>query len=122
MTPFFDDPLARDRTLDGVRKPGVPNISAFARKLFTALFESRSESCSRAVGAAIWNVLGGSTSSAGSSDSESIRGVAFSVPHVISCLTATGPSSEGVGEGIDGTREKSESVGDLGRSIEITHK
>ena len=122
IAPLFDDPLARDRTLDGVRKPGVPNISAFARKLFTALFESRSESCSRAVGAAIWKVFGGGSSSAGSSDCDSIRGVAFRVPHVISCLTATGPSSEGVGEGIDGTREKSEDVGDLGRSIDSTRK
>lgn len=42
--------------------------------------------------------------SAGSSE-EIIRGVALSVPHVMSCLTAAGPSSEGVGEGIVGRRE-----------------
>jgi hypothetical protein len=45
-----------------------------------------------------------------------MRGVAFRVPQVISCFTAAGPSSEGVGEGIVGTREKWFIVGDLGRS------
>lgn len=34
----------------------------------------------------------------------------------MSCLTAVGPSSDAVGEGILGTREKSFIVGDLGRS------
>lgn len=57
-------------------------------------------------------VLGGGRSS----DWEMIRGVAFRVPQVISCLTAAGPSSEGVGEGTAGTREKLFIVGDLGRS------
>lgn len=60
---------------------------------------------------------GVSVVSAGSSDCDNMRGVAFSVPQVISCLTAAGPSSEGVGEGIDGTREKLSVVGDLGRSV-----
>ena len=67
-----------------------------------------------------WNgVLGGGRddSSAGSSDWEIIRGVAFSVPHVISCFTADGPSSDGVGEGRLGTREKLFIVGDFGRSV-----
>lgn len=45
-----------------------------------------------------------------------MRGVAFRVPHVISCFTAAGPSSDGVGDGIVGTREKLLIVGDLGRS------
>lgn len=49
----------------------------------------------------------------GSSDVEIMRGVALRVPQVISCLTAAGPSSEGVGDGIVGTREN-ECVGDLG--------
>ena len=122
IAPFFVDPPTSDRTLEGVLDPGtLLNISAFVLRLFAALFESRSESCSRAVGAAIWNVFGGSSSvaSAGSSDCDNTRGVAFSVPHVISCLTAAGPSSEGVGEGIDGTREKLLVIGDLGRSMEV---
>lgn len=63
-------------------------------------------------------MLGGGKGSAGSSDCERIRGVALSVPHVISCLTASGPSSEGVGEGIVGTSEKLLIVGDFGRSVE----
>lgn len=69
--------------------------SAFARKLLEAEFESFCESRSRADGGAIWNVAGGglSTASAGSiSEPESTRGVALSVPHVMSCLTAAGPS------------------------------
>jgi hypothetical protein len=45
-----------------------------------------------------------------------MRGVALSVPHVMSCLTAVGPNSEGVGEGKFGTKEKLFIVGDLGRS------
>lgn len=45
-----------------------------------------------------------------------MRGVAFSVPHVISCLTACGPNSDGVGEGIEGTSAKSSCPGDFGRS------
>src|SRR5882672_4991278 len=47
-----------------------------------------------------------------------MRGVAFRVPQVMSCFTAAGPSSEGVGDGIVGTREKLFIVGDLGRSDE----
>ena len=55
--------------------------------------------------------------SAGSSDCDNTRGVAFRVPHVISSFTAAGPSSEGVGEGTEGTREKLSDVGDFGRSV-----
>jgi len=44
-----------------------------------------------------------------------MRGVAFRVPHVMSCFTAAGPNSEGVGEGIVGTKENLLIVGDLGR-------
>jgi hypothetical protein len=47
-----------------------------------------------------------------------MRGVAFRVPHVISCFMAAGPSSEGVGEGIVGTKEKSLIVGDRGWSVQ----
>jgi hypothetical protein len=46
-----------------------------------------------------------------------IRGVALSVPQVISSLTPAGPSSEGVGEGRSAMREKLFIVGDLERSI-----
>lgn len=56
--------------------------------------------------------------SASSSGCEMMRGVALRVPHVISCLTAVGPSSDAVGEGMFGTREKLLIVGDLGRSDE----
>ena len=59
------------------------------------------------------------TPSAGSSE-EMIRGVALSVPHVMSCLTAAGPSSEGVGEGTEGRREKPLPVGERGRSDELS--
>lgn len=46
-----------------------------------------------------------------------MRGVALRVPHVMSCFTAAGPSSDAVGEGMFGTREKLLEVGDLGRSV-----
>jgi hypothetical protein len=66
----------------------------------------------------MWNGVFGAArgGSAGSSDRERMRGVAFRVPQVISCFTATGPSSDGVGEGMVGTNEKLFIVGDLGRS------
>lgn len=51
-----------------------------------------------------------------SSPDEMTRGVPISVPQVISCLTAFGPSSEGVGEGRSGTNEKVPG-GERGRSI-----
>lgn len=50
------------------------------------------------------------------SSEDMIRGVAFSVPHVMSCCTAEGPSSDGVGEGTLGTKEKLLFVGERGRS------
>jgi hypothetical protein len=34
-----------------------------------------------------------------------MRGVLLRVPQVMSCLTAAGPSSDGVGEGMTATRE-----------------
>lgn len=123
MEPFLADPATiLLRTLDGVRRPGIPpRSSAFARRLFDAVFESLCESCSRAEGGLIWNVFDGgtSTASAGSSDCERTRGVALSVPQVISCLTAAGPNCDGVGVGIEGTREFTFPVGDLGRSAEV---
>ena len=112
----------------GVRKPKPeeeevpePLMSiALARRLFEAVLESLWPSFSRAVGGGRWKgVFGGGRSlfpdSAGSS-SEMIRGVALSVPQVMSCLTAAGPSSEGVGEGSVGRREKPLAVGERGRS------
>ena len=83
----------------------APSRLAFARRLFEAEDESLCESTSRLVGADIWKgVLGtGTDSSAGSSGCDRTRGVPASVPQVISCLTAAGPSSEGVGDGREGT-------------------
>ena len=94
IEPFRAEPPVLLLTLDGVRKPGIPSNSALARRLLAAEFESLCDSCSRADGGAIWKVTGGgiSTDSAGSSDCDRMRGVAFSVPQVISCLTAAGPS------------------------------
>ena len=91
---------------DGVReRPGVlppPNRIAFARRLFEAFAESLWEMRSRLEGPAMRNGVLGSGTSAGSSE-EIIRGVASRVPQVMSCLTAVGPNSSGVGEGIAGT-------------------
>lgn len=63
-------------------------------------------------------------SSAGSAseDDESIRGVAPSVPHVMSCLTAAGPSCSGVGEGMAGRRPKPAFEGERGWSISPTER
>lgn len=104
---------------DGVRpSSGVEplNIPAFARRLFAALAESLWDNASRFDGAEIWNVFGGGTSSDTSSDWDITRGVAFKVPHVISCLTAFEPIWSAVGEGTSGTSEKPPVVGDFGRS------
>lgn len=57
--------------------------------------------------------------SAGSFDWDSTRGVALSVPHVISCFIPVGPSSDGVGDGIEGTNECKSSVNDFGRSAKF---
>jgi hypothetical protein len=69
---------------------------------------------SREETAGMWNGVLGVANSTGSSDCDIMRGVAFSVPQVISCFTAAGPSSAAVGEGRSGTSVKL--VGDLGRS------
>jgi hypothetical protein len=81
--------------------PGVlpPNSSAFTLKLLEALEDSLWEIRSRDDGAGRWNGVFGTKTSAGSFDEEMIRGVAFRVPQVMSCFTAAGPSSEGVGDG-----------------------
>ena len=113
----IDDPfLDPEAAAPGVRPPC--NNSAFARKLFDAFADNLCDIDSRNEGPGIWNgVLGGGKGSTASSDCERIRGVALSVPHVISCLTASGPSSEGVGEGIVGTSEKLSIAGVFGRSV-----
>jgi hypothetical protein len=81
---------------------GRPNNAAFARRLFDALLDNLREMTSRVVGAGKWNgVLGGGSSE--SSPSEMILGVALSVPHVMSCPTATGQRDDEVGEGRLGT-------------------
>lgn len=96
----------------------APSRLAFARKLFEAEDESLCDSTSRLVGADMWKgVLGaGADASAGSSDCDRMRGVPARVPQVISCLTAAGPSSDGVGDGSAGTYEKLLIPGDLGLS------
>jgi hypothetical protein len=78
----------RVRSSDDVREiPGVlppPNRIAFARRLFEAFAESLCEIRSRFDGPSMRNGVLGSGISAGSSE-EMIRGVASSVPHVMSC-------------------------------------
>lgn len=103
----IDPLLAEPRTELGVLIiPGTFNNSAFALRLLAALAESFCEILSRADGAGIWKgVLGGGIEeSAGSSDCDNTRGVAVMVPHVMSCLTAAGPISDGEGVGTDGTK------------------
>jgi len=95
------------------------NRIAFARRLFEAFAESLWEIRSRLDGPAMRNGVLGSGTSAGSSE-EIIRGVASSVPQVMSCLTAAGPSSSGVGEGIAGTNPNPFSLGELGLSVKQT--
>lgn len=51
---------------------------------------------------------------AGSSGWLMIRGVECSVPHVMSCFIALGPSSAGVGDGRLGTRWNPVLLGELG--------
>lgn len=110
------EPLAgvRDevRPSSGIEPPSKP---AFTRRLFAAFAESLWDNASRFEGAEIWNVFGGGISSDTSSDWDIIRGVAFKVPHVMSCLTACEPIWSAVGEGILGTSEKLPAVGDFGR-------
>lgn len=103
---------------DGRETPGIfppPNRIAFARRLFEAFAESLCEIRSRLDGPAMRNGVLGSGTSTGSSE-EMIRGVASNVPQVINCLTAAGPSSSGVGEGIAGTRPNPLFLGELGLS------
>ena len=92
-----------------------PNRIAFARRLFDAFADSLWEIRSRLDGLAMRNGVLGSGTSAGSSE-KIIRGVASSVPQVMSCLTAAGPSSSGVGEGIAGTNPNPLFLGELGLS------
>jgi len=112
IAPFFAVlPLKGVRDTLGVRPPR-PKSPALTRRLFDALLDSLWEMASRDVGAAMWNgVLGGGRSS----DCDIMRGVALSVPQVINCFTAAGPSSSGVGDGKFGTNEKLFIVGDFGR-------
>lgn len=85
---------------------------ALWRMLFLASPASRCERLSRDEGCAILNgVVEGPSPSF-----EMIRGVDMRVPMVMSCFTAFGPSSAGVGEGRLGTREKESEDEPLGRS------
>ena len=101
------DASARRGVIDGgpmspLRRLPLPaRRPALVRKDFAADDDRRCDSASRAVGPAIRNGVFGV--SAGSSDWDSMRGVPVKVPHVISCLTAEGPSSDGVGDGMVGT-------------------
>jgi len=99
------------REIPGALPP--PSKIAFARRLFEAFAESLWEIRSRFDGPSMRNGVLGSGTSAGSSE-EMIRGVAFSVPQVMSCFTASGPSSSGVGEGIVGTSPNPLFLGELG--------
>lgn len=111
--------LFRELELADAREiPGTLRSPALARKLFAAFVDNLCEMRSRAEGAKIWKGVFGvpGDGSAGSSDWDRIRGVAFRVPHVMSCFIAIGPNSDGVGEGTAGTSEKLSPVGDLGRS------
>lgn len=94
-----------------------PRRLAFVRRLFAASLDNLCERRSRELGSAMRNGVAGVGMSAGSSDCDKTRGVALSVPHVMSCFTAAGPSSDGVGDGIEGTREWISLVGDLGWSM-----
>lgn len=109
-------PLVRSSGMRDV--PGVlpPSRIAFARRLFEAFAESLCEILSRLDGPAMRNGVPGSGTSAGSSE-EIIRGVASRVPQVMSCLTAAGPNSSGVGEGIVGTNPNPLFLGELGLSV-----
>jgi len=84
--------------------PG-PSKLAFTRRLFEAEDESLCDNTSRFVGADMWKgvLSAGADISAGSSDCDRMRGVPARVPQVMSCLTAAGPSSDGVGDGSEGT-------------------
>ena len=104
--------LAEDLENNGT----FPSKPAFARRLLAASLDNLCERRSRELGSAIRNGVAGVGMSGGSSDCESTRGVAFKVPHVISCFIAAGPSSDGVGDGIEGTNECTSFVGDFGRS------
>lgn len=92
-----------------------PNRIAFARRLLEAFAESLWEIRSRFDGPSIRKGVLGSGTSSGLSE-EMIRGVAFNVPQVMSCLTAAGPRSSGVGEGIAGTSPNPLFLGELGLS------
>ena len=65
---------------------------ALTRKLFAASLDSLWERRSLELGSAMRNGVAGVGTSAGSSERDSTRGVAFNVPHVISSFTAAGPS------------------------------
>jgi hypothetical protein len=93
-----------------VRIPGLAglNISALVRRLLEALSESFRDIASLA------EISGMRNGVAGSPVSLMILGVELSVPQVMSCFNAVGPSSAGVGDGRFGTSEKPRSFGDLG--------
>lgn len=67
------------------------------------MVDSLCDRFSRAEGSLIRKGVGGSIMSASSVGWERMRGVPVRVPRVMSCLTAAGPSWEGVGEGREGT-------------------
>ena len=112
--PIFPRVRSKDvRDIPGVLPP--PNRIALARRLFEAFAESLWEIRSRLDGPAMRNGVLGSGTSVESSE-EIIRGVASRVPQVMSSLTAAGPSSSGVGDGIAGTSPNPLSFGELGLS------
>lgn len=106
-------PTGVDFLVNPGRDP-LPSKPALARRLLEALSASFRDMTSREEILGMWNgVLGGGKLTA-SSGFDIIRGVAFNVPHVMSCFTAAGPSSDGVGDGRLGTRKNSSLEDDEG--------
>jgi len=85
---------------DDERRILFPRRDALAFMFLAASPASLCDRVSRFDGSGKWNGVFGSSRE---SSEERMRGVAFRVPHVISCLMAAGPSSSGFAEGTAGS-------------------
>jgi hypothetical protein len=96
---------ALPRLPDSTAKPlgVVPKPCARSRIDLDALVASRRPISSRRPGSLILNLFGTRSSSSAAVPAKA-RGVPRRVPHVMSCLIASGPRSLGEGEGAAGTR------------------